>query len=209
MDFPTTITIKELISVLGLIVSILILVIAIWKVFLFSKQLKMLSSQSNKNDENMEKKIELLRNQIRDQHEWYRREKSLQYSGLFHPRVKEVRLTLDNEFNLMTRKDPVPLQELIDKININKTLRSDINYLLTYYENIAIACKMGVADEEIIKLMLKGSFIRTRIKLFNYIEHRKEQTRNPLLWINFLELGDKWKEDDKLSTPSRAKTGLN
>jgi len=150
--------------------------------------------------------LALMRKQLRDQHEWYRRSESIRYSGLFHPKVKESRLALDESFNLFTRSDAIPDFEITERINSNRELRLDMNHLLTYYENIAIACMNGIIDEGIIKDMMKGSIIRFKKILSNYIETRRRETNNPRLWINITTLSNKWESEDN-NTTTRERLG--
>jgi hypothetical protein len=147
-----------------------------------------------------------MRKQLQHQHEWYRRSDSIKYSSLFHPKVKESRVKLDENFDLFTRKDAIPDADIQEKIQNDRELRLDMNYLLTYYENIAIACMNGVVDEEILKDMMKGSIIRFRKILSNYIEARRRETNNPRLWINLTTLAHKW-EDEGNDTQVRPPLG--
>jgi len=141
----------------------------------------------------------LMRKQLRDQHEWYRRSDSIRYSSLFHPKVKESRLVLDENFDLFTRSDAISDADIKEKIEHNRQLRLDMNYLLTYYENVAIACMNGVVDEQILKDMMKGSIIRFKKILSNYIETRRRETNNPRLWVNLTSLANKWESEDNVT----------
>lgn len=186
----------------------MVVVFAYLRVRIMRDQLKHNQEHSLQNGVVAREKLDLLNEQLQAQHDWNRREKSIQYSGLYHHRVKEARMDLDRHFNIFTRRDAIPLADLIEKISEEPKIRSEINYLLTYYENISIACKMGVADEDIIKTMLKGAFVRYEIKLSNYINDRRNQTNNRKLWANFSEYAAKWRMEDIEENPTKEKTGV-
>jgi len=206
---PTNFDLALILSVISLTISIIVVVIHFFRLQILREQLNHSQEQSNRNSLIAREKLDLLNRQLQEQHEWNRREKSIQYSGLYHHRVKEARILLDQHFNIFTRKDAIPLNDLLRKMKEMPELRSEINYLLTYYENISIACKMGVADEDIIKIMLKGAFVSYELKLSNYIADRRKQTENKRLWANFSEYARKWRYEGEEDNPARQKTGIN
>ncbi len=148
----------------------------------------------------LRKQIILLKKEIHDQHDWNRRDTSIKYSGLYHPKVKESRIALDEHFDIFTRPDSISYEEIKRELDKNKKLRSDLNFLLTYYENIAISCLHNVADEKIIRDMMRGSYISFKNKIYNYIMRRRKITGNDKLWENFISLANKWENEENDKT---------
>ena len=136
--------------------------------------------------------IFLLKKQIRDQHEWYRRERGILYSSLFHPELQKTKLVLEDKFNIVSRRDSIPEQEFITKIEKQKELRIHLNYLLTYYENAALACIKKVANERVLFDMMGKTLVSYRKKLINYIDYRRRESGNERLWSNFIEIANRW-----------------
>lgn len=135
----------------------------------------------------------LARKHLRDHHRWNRRQSALEYSSLFHDGVKQCRTNLDRYFGIFTRISQIPVHEVEAAIEEETHIRTDINYLLTYYENMAIACSCNVADEQILKEIARGSVIRFYHLFSPYIDARREETKNDCLWENFEALATKWK----------------
>ena len=132
--------------------------------------------------------------QLRDQHKWYRREKALSYSNLYHPELQKTKLILEENFNIVTRKDPIPTEDIKDKIENDKNLKLQLNYLLTYYENLSLACFKNIADEGVLFDLMAGTLVSFRKKLMNYIDFRREESNNPKLWENFEMLSLRWEK---------------
>ena len=201
-------------TIIGVLLTAVGLIFAFWRLRLLNKQINRIEKSSNENRQKSIEALNLVKIQIRDnrkqaedQHDWYRREKSIQYSGLYHPNIKKVKSKLEVAFRLMSRIDPIPLEDLHKGFSNDSKLQSELNYLLTYYENIAIAIKMKVANEDIIKLMLRGSFIRTRKKLLNYIDKQREDAKHIELWENFVKLSDSWNNENIVPIEELNQTG--
>lgn len=133
-----------------------------------------------------------LRKQIKDQHEWYRREKGILYSGLFHPEIQKTKEILEEKFNIISRSDAIPEEEFKMKIAEQKDLRIHINKLLTYYENAALAVIKKVADEDILFDMIGRTLVSFRKKVINYIDYRRREAGNERLWSCFVQIANKW-----------------
>lgn len=130
--------------------------------------------------------------QIADQHKWYRRDKALSYSNIYHPKVQETKFVLEEAFNLVTRCDAIPIEEIKQKIEKDKSIKLHLNYILTYYENIGIACFNGIADEDILYDMMRNTLISYNKKLFNYMDYRRKEAGNPRLWEHFDGISNRW-----------------
>jgi len=145
--------------------------------------------------------------QLKDQHEWYRREKALSYSNLYYPELQKTKILLEENFDIISRNDPIPIKEIKDKIEKNKELKIQLNYLLAYYENVGIACFNKIADEDVLFDLMVGTLISFRNKLRNYIDFRREEARNSRLWENFEKLSIKWENKMKGPITKRRPTG--
>ena len=130
--------------------------------------------------------------QLRDQHEWYRREKALSYSNLYHSELRKTKDILEETFDIVSRNDSIPLNDIKNKINADKKLRLELNYLLTYYENVGLACFNKIADEDILFDLMANTLVSFRKKLGNYIDFRREEAHNPRLWNNFEDIAIEW-----------------
>lgn len=132
--------------------------------------------------------------QLHDQHEWYRREKALSYSSLFHPELQKITKELEKNFSLVSRSpdDPVPKEEIKIKLEKNKELAIYLSRYLNYYENISLAHYFKLADEDVLFHLLSGSLITYRKKLTNYIDFMREHEDNQELWINLEKLSERW-----------------
>jgi len=137
--------------------------------------------------------------QLRDQHEWYRREKAMSYSNLYHSELRKTKDILEETFNIVSRNDSIPLDDIIEKIENDKKLRLELNYLLTYYENVGLACFNKIADEEILYDLMATTLVSFRKKLGNYIDFRRNEADNKRLWINFVSIANEWEK--KLNEP--------
>ena len=131
------------------------------------------------------KRLRLFEKQYKDNFEWEIRLNSLKYSGLYHPKIRESKEVMNKEFNLYKRKDSIPEADIVDKINNNPDIQIHINNILTYYENMCLACRQKIADERIIYDMCGVTMYNMRHKLINYINYHRSTGNNPRLWKEF------------------------
>ena len=182
----------EIISIVNLIVLSITLVVLTWQVNIQRKEMHGQREQIDIQREQMD----IQRKELLDQHDWNRRAESIKYSGFFHTEVKKSRDVLNKHFNIHTRRDSIPLDDILKIINSEQKndpeVRTAINYLLTYYENIAIACNSQIADKDIMKIMVKGSYVNFRTQISKYINWRRDEAINQTLWSNFTDLAGEW-----------------
>lgn len=152
--------------------------------------------------------IFFLRKQLRDQHEWYRRERGILSSSLFHPELRKTKSILEDKFNIVSRRDAIPEEEFKRKIEEQKDLRIHLNYLLTYYENVALACIKKVADEDILFDMAAKTLVSYRKKLINYIDYRRREVNNERLWSNFVQIANEWEPKLRETSIKYKKLGI-
>ena len=148
--------------------------------------------------------------QLHDQHEWYRREKALSYSSLFHPELHKITEVLEKNFALISRSsdDPIPREEIELKLEKDKELIVYLSRYLNYYENVSLAYYFNLADEDVLFHLLSGSLITYRKKLTNYIDFMREHADNQELWSNLVKLSERWEHLKESKKPEKSKLGL-
>lgn len=132
------------------------------------------------------KRLNIMQKQYYDNFEWEKRLNSTKYSLLYHPLMRESKQILQEEFNLYGRKDSIPKQDFLDAIESDSKIQIHLNNILTYYENICLACIKKVADEKIIFDMCGKTMANIRNKLINYIDYHREISGNERLWKEFV-----------------------
>lgn len=145
-------------------------------------------------------RLNLINKQIRLNYEWNVREMSLKYSGLYHPQIRESKEILQREFNLYGRNDAIPLDDIKKSIENKKDIQIHLNSILTYYENISLACQKKIADEDIIFDMCGKTMVNIKHKLTNYINHHREVAKNERLWKEFCNYASNF--ETKLNCPA-------
>ena len=143
---------------------------------------------------------------ISHQYEWYRRDKAISYSTLNYPDLQEFKIEIKEKFSHPTHRDVIPYEEIAEKIKNERGLEVKLNTLLNYYENISIACKNKIADEDILFEMLAGSLVADYKKFAEYITKRRIELNNKKLYLHFQNLANEW--DKKLIQPVPEKRAL-
>jgi len=133
----------------------------------------------------LEKQVSLIEKQYRDNFEWEKRLNSIRYSGLYHPLIRESKQILQEKFNLYGRSDAIPKDDFKEAMKEDSKIQIHLNNILTYYENICLACRKKIADERIIFDMCGKTMYLIRKKLINYIEHHRQIAGNERLWREF------------------------
>jgi hypothetical protein len=145
-------------------------------------------------------RLTLINKHIRLNYEWNVREMSLKYSGLYHPQIRESKEILQIEFNLYGRNDAIPLEDIKSSIKNKKDVQIHLNNILTYYENISLACQKKVADEDIVFDMCGKTMVNIKHKLTNYIIYHREIAKNERLWKEFCNHASKF--ETRLNLPA-------
>lgn len=127
------------------------------------------------------------------QYDLYRRDKAMSYSTFLHPTLQEYKIAIDEAFMAEGRTEFIPPKEIEEKILQDISIKTKINTVLNYYENIAIACLNSVADEQILFQMIAQGYINDYQKFSGYINKRREDLKNPRLYQSFESLANKWK----------------
>ena len=75
----------------------------------------------------------LLKKQMKEQYDWYRKEKGILYSSLFHPELRTTKSILEDKFNIVSRSDAIPEEEFKRKAVLKKgRMESILNSLVCW-----------------------------------------------------------------------------
>lgn len=84
-------------------------------------------------------------------------------------------------------------KEFFEILEQNEDARSALVSIFNYFEVTALGVKMGLLDEEFVKLSLKG-VAQYYISHFGfYINYRRQVHLSPTMWVGFTEMVDGWK----------------
>ena len=161
------------------------------------RQLALLTKQI----QHQSKQIQTQSKQIQNRYEWSTRQFALTYSITRNSRLREARIKLDEAFGIITSGDSEALtQKQIDEaIEKDPSIYTDISYLLAHWENMALAIRTKVVNEEVAFEMVGGMVI-TYVEVFrNFIEDRRKI--NPKAYDYLLTLNKEW--EDRLNGVTR------
>jgi hypothetical protein len=140
--------------------------------------------------------IYFLMKQLRQDIDWKRKEKALLFSPVYHAQVEAALqniVTKLGRLNLRDRNDAVPLNELDEVMNADRTSFSDMQIVLVYLESVGLAVDHNVADFQIIYDILGTEIIRFCVVFSEYI--KREQKSNPRVWKNIDYLNNRFLEE--------------
>lgn len=163
--------------------------VAVWQLWLLRRQLW------------------LLRTQIRDEHEWRRRNNSLTYSFSGDPELREKRSELSTKLRLSERPDgEISLDEIKQLQSQHSNIRAEIQFILGRFESMCVAMKHNLASEEVCIDLMEGS-VRKYFRYFRqYIEDVRQNTENRKIYEHLEYYAKKW-DDHSFSKPGKSKTG--
>lgn len=128
----------------------------------------------------------LLRKQIREEHEWRRRQNAVQASAIRNQSIQDARRRINDVFGYLGSKDtPIPLEEFDRAFEKNPSLKDDVYYFLAYLENIGLATLHNVASLEVIYEAMGNTYINYAFVFKNYMN--RDRKYNPRLW-EYIEL---------------------
>jgi len=78
------------------------------------------------------------------------------------------------------------------KINEDGTFRSNVTDLLNFFEEMAIAINMGVADEDTLKRSFRGLLHLYCMALEDFIKQRRSKFNNPRIFLEIENLYTRW-----------------
>ena len=152
--------------------------------------------------------LRLLQQQMKAQHDWNRRVTSLHYSFSDNIHIREIRSNLDKHLKIASRQPGEINLEEIQKLSEDQypTIRTDLQYMLGHLENMCIAMKNSIVDEQICKDMLKGVVILYYRFFSQYIDDVRMIRNNPRIYEHFEDYARKWDERNK-ELEARTPTG--
>jgi hypothetical protein len=155
---------------------------------------------------NAKKELHIISRSHVENHEFQRRLEAQKAIG--DVAASTVSAELHAVFNYIEKNDPIPPDEIEKKFKENDEYRKKLILLLRHYEGLARGINHSIYDEQVVKSALRRTMIRFRRAFGPYIEKRRTQLLNKLLWIEFTDLVDKWEEED-ISIVRRQKTGVD
>ena len=94
----------------------------------------------------------------------------MNFSGLFHPLIRESKQVLQEQFKLYSSSDSILKEVKINKFEEDGNFQIHLNNVLTYYVNMSLSCRKAIANEEIIYDMAGKTIVNLKKILINYIE---------------------------------------
>lgn len=119
------------------------------------------------------------------------RRNTLDYSISRNPAYREARRAIEGVFGVMAdREEPVTVEEVKAACAADSAVENHIRTLLSNYENLALAIRAKVADDDVARELLGASVLKTADIFMPYIEHRRQQL--PSRYLNLLQLKKNW-----------------
>ena len=141
----------------------------------------------------------------RDLHDWNRR-KAAQDAIEKYRDVQEENLLLHDKFRVMESNDPIPLSDIQAECAGDAGVRTALHRRLNYFEALAVGCRQGVYDEDVVRVALEDMFGRSITQFKAYIDHRRGVGQKNV-WREFEQLAEKW-EAAREARPPRPLTGI-
>ena len=142
-----------------------------------------------------------LKNQILMDYNWKRKEKALAYSKMYHSLYSENKQKIEAVFsnNKSIIRRPIftiPIKDIEKAIETDELTASNITGFLSYYENIGISVRHGVADFDVIVDLMGTTYYKTYRMFKAYIEDAR--SRNIELWKNIQYLAKRIEKETDL-----------
>jgi hypothetical protein len=122
-------------------------------------------------------------------HDWNRRIETQRYINSYNR--LEVVFALDKEFHHITKRQAIPLLEILNKIEDNRELRLYLFRLLNYHEELAIGLNMGIYDEEIVKENSEDVIRKTYVNFSEFIKYLQAEDGRDV-YKRYQELVESW-----------------
>ena len=85
----------------------------------------------------------------------------------------------------------IPLDKILNEIEADPNVRTDLHKLLNYYEKIARGVLQGLYDGEVVKAARRGAMTRALRGFASYVDHRRE-VGSPKAWCDLQTLVEEW-----------------
>ena len=103
---------------------------------------------------------------------------------------------LNEHLKFISRKHPIPVDEINDCIKTSHEIVVHLSRLLNYYEAIAIGIENNIYNEELVKVTRKNAMISTFTSFEDYIKYDRRED-NPSAYIKFENLIKQWIGEDR------------
>lgn len=125
----------------------------------------------------------LLRKQMKEEHEWRRRERALLYSQFYSPELRTAKQAVNTAFGyIQARVNPMTTEELNAAFKKTPGLRDEVNFILAYLENIGLAVRHNIASFNVIYDLLGNTYLKYYFLFQPFINNGRNH--NPRLWEN-------------------------
>jgi len=138
-------------------------------------------------------------------HDWNRRMAAQNAIAEFNQ--SQLSSALQEAFNYLNLKEPIPLREIEEKINNTPALQNDLHQLLNTYESFARGVIQNIYDEEVIKAARCRVMCKAYRVFQSYIDFRRVSLNAPKAWSDLKYLVQKWGHESNSIEP-RASTNV-
>lgn len=122
------------------------------------------------------------------------REKAIGYSVYANKDLREARALIDRSFGpVFTRSEAIPTKDIDAVISEEPEVELAILTILAHWENMALAIKSGIADNEVCRNMAASSLIQNTRVFRSFIDRRREL--NPRYYMNLIHLRRQWESE--------------
>lgn len=123
-----------------------------------------------------------------DNHEWNRRIATVNAIS----QIREINTdSLNDAFDYVNRREPVPLQEIKDAFVRQPNLQPALHKLLNLYEGLANGLSLGIYDEATVRANRESTMIKALANFRSYIEYRRD-CGSKTAWIGYEKLVRRW-----------------
>jgi hypothetical protein len=141
------------------------------------------------------RQLRMTRKINQDQYNLRTRENTLQYSISRNAAYRDARLAVERHFGvIIDRAEPVSTDEYRRACAADDSIDTNIRTLLSNYENMALAIRARVADDNVAFDLMGAPFMKTTDVFMPYIQMR--QAELPSRYLNLMELKTAWAKRD-------------
>ncbi|MBK1674704.1 hypothetical protein CKO35_15680 [Ectothiorhodospira shaposhnikovii] len=128
----------------------------------------------------------------RHHYNWQKRVQALSYSLTKSEKLREARIRLEEVFDTRNVKGPIQVNKIDEASNYHKDIIHCIRDILGHWENLALAIKLNIADEEVAYEMVASTVIHHVVIFQEHIKQRQEV--NPRAYEYLIGLTYSWLE---------------
>jgi hypothetical protein len=129
------------------------------------------------------------------QYQLTKRRETLGYSISRNNNYRQARLAVEKAFGVIADRDtPVTYADVQEACKTDPDIDSHVRTLLSNYENLGLAIRADVADDNVAFELLGASVLKTAEIFLPYIEHRQDE--RPSRYLNLIWLKKQWEGRD-------------